>query len=151
MQTEKSPHLGQRIMLEMRSWVFGIIHWLRVGLCIGDRCLVIWLFGYFLTFDSKNYYLLSVISFIFSSPGRSPGRAIVLPLALAWRCSACTNGRFGRIYVRKFLSYAENRHQRRPRTSKIVSVCPDSKGMSYIPISVRMINSCQNVYIKCIS
>ena len=65
--------------------------------------------------------------------------------------SACTNGRFGRIYVRKFLSYAENRHQRRPRTSKIVSVRPDSKGMLYIPISFRMINSCQNMYIKCIS
>ena len=64
--------------------------------------------------------------------------------------SACTNGRFGRIYVRKFLSYAKNRHQRRPRTSKIISVCPDSKGMSYIPISFRLINSCQNMYIKCI-
>ena len=45
--------------------------------------------------------------------------------------------------------YAENRHQRRPRTSKIISVRPDSKGMSYIPISFRMINSCQNKYIKC--
>ena len=41
--------------------------------------------------------------------------------------SACTNGRFGRIYVRKFLSYAEKRHQRRPRTSKIVSVRRDLK------------------------
>ena len=47
--------------------------------------------------------------------------------------------------------YAENRHQRCPRTSKIISVCPDSKAMSYIPISFRMINSCQNKYIKCIS
>ena len=65
--------------------------------------------------------------------------------------SACTNGHFGRIYIRKFLSYAENRHQRRPQTSKIVSVCPDSKSMSYIPISFRMINSCQNIYIICSS
>ena len=40
----------------------------------------------------------------------------------------------------------KNRHQRRPRTSKIVSVRPDSKGTSYIPISFRMVNSCQNVY-----
>ena len=52
---------------------------------------------------------------------------------------------------RALRSYAENRHQRRPRTSKIISVCPDSKGMSYIPISFRMINSCQIKYIKCIS
>ena len=36
--------------------------------------------------------------------------------------SACTNGRFGRIYIRKFLSYAKNRHQRLPRSSKIVTV-----------------------------
>ena len=32
----------------------------------------------------------------------------------------------------------------------IISVRPDSKGMSYIPISFRMINSCQNNYFKCI-
>ena len=35
--------------------------------------------------------------------------------------------------------------------AKIVSVRRDLKGMSYIPISFRMINSCQNMYIKCIS
>ena len=52
---------------------------------------------------------------------------------------------------RALRSYAENRHQRRRRTSKIISVRPDSKGMSYIPISFRMINSCQNKYFKCIS
>ena len=52
---------------------------------------------------------------------------------------------------RALRSYAENRHQRRPRTSKIISVCPYSKAMSYIPITFRMINSCQNKYIKCIS
>ena len=54
--------------------------------------------------------------------------------------SACTNGRFGRIYVQKFLSYAENRHPRCPQTSKIVSVRPDSKGMSYFPVSFRKIH-----------
>ena len=52
---------------------------------------------------------------------------------------------------RALRSYAENRHQRRPRTSKIISLRPDSKGMPYIPISFRMINSCQNKCIKCIS
>ena len=52
---------------------------------------------------------------------------------------------------RALRSYAENRHQRRRRTSKIISVRPNSKGMSYIPISFRMINSCQNNYFKCIS
>ena len=41
---------------------------------------------------------------------------------------------------RALRSYAENRHQRRRRTSKIISVRPDSKGMSYIPISFRMIS-----------
>ena len=51
---------------------------------------------------------------------------------------------------RALRSYAENRHQRRRRTSKIISVRPDSKGMLYIPISFRMINSCQNKYFKCI-
>ena len=52
---------------------------------------------------------------------------------------------------RALRSYAENRHQRCRRTSKIISVRPDSKGMSYIPITFRMINSCQNKYFKCIS
>ena len=52
---------------------------------------------------------------------------------------------------RALRSYAENRHQRRRRTFKIISVRPDSKGMSYIPINFRMINSCQNKYFKCIS
>ena len=37
----------------------------------------------------------------------------------------------------------ENRHQRRSQTSKVFSVCPDSKGMLYIPVSFRKINSCQ--------
>ena len=65
--------------------------------------------------------------------------------------SPCTNGRFGHIYFQKFLSYAKNRHQERLQTSKIVRVCPDSKGMSYIPVSFREIISCQYMYINCIS
>ena len=52
----------------------------------------------------------------------------------------------GRIYVQKFLSYAKNSHQRHLQTSEIVSVCPDSKGMSYIPVSFRKIISCQYIY-----
>ena len=42
--------------------------------------------------------------------------------------NACTNGRYGHICVQKFLSYAENRHERHLQSSKIVTqiqkACP---------------------------
>ena len=96
---------------------------------------------------SKSFIFILSADRLMPSTNKIKARTIFLRVTR----SACTNGRYGRIYARKFLWYAEKRHQRRPRTSKIVSVRRDLKGMSYISISFRMINSCQNMYIKCIS